>query len=242
MVLGAGGSGAAGAGGSAGGAAGGGGGAVFFTTFFFGATFLGATFLGAAFLGGAVFTAFFGAAFLTAFLGAAFLGAAFFGAAFLAAFFTGLAAFFAGFFLVAILVYLEHFCAPLCGSFNISSLVGGKRAILIKIVQQRLRSEPELAQEIDGEGALAGCEPTGGARHGGFVIGESASDRLAAVAGEMHDARAAIGRIVAAFHHAFAFEAIDGGGDGSAAEADFGADDIHRRRAFVQQVFHYREV
>jgi hypothetical protein len=36
------------------------------------------------------------------------LGAAFFGAAFLAAFFTGLAAFFAGFFLVAILVYLEH--------------------------------------------------------------------------------------------------------------------------------------
>jgi hypothetical protein len=39
------------------------------------------------------------------------LCAAFFGAAFLAAFFTGLAAFFAGFFLVAILVYLEHFCS-----------------------------------------------------------------------------------------------------------------------------------
>jgi hypothetical protein len=60
---------------------------------------------------------------------------AFFGAAFLAAFFTGLAAFFAGFFLVAILVYLEHSCAPLCGSSNISSLVAGKRAILIRIVQ-----------------------------------------------------------------------------------------------------------
>jgi hypothetical protein len=31
----------------------------------------------------------------------------------LTAFFTGLAAFFASFFLVAILIYLEHSCAPL---------------------------------------------------------------------------------------------------------------------------------
>jgi hypothetical protein len=60
--------------------------------------------LGAAFFGAAFFTGFEGAAFLTAFW-----GAAFFGAALWTAFFTGLAAFFAGFFLVAILIYLEHF-------------------------------------------------------------------------------------------------------------------------------------
>ncbi|HEX3742894.1 MAG TPA: hypothetical protein VHW09_03155 [Bryobacteraceae bacterium] len=91
--------------------------------------------MGAAFFGAAFFTAFLGAAFLTAFFGAAFFGAAFFGAAFfgaafLAAFFTGLAAFFAGFFLVAILIYLEHSYAPLCGSSHLSSLACGTRTII----------------------------------------------------------------------------------------------------------------
>jgi predicted phage tail protein len=76
-------------------------------------------------LGAAFFTAFLGAAFLTAFW-----GAAFFGAAFLAAFFTGLAAFFAGFFLVAILVYLEHSCVPLCGSSHLISLDQRTRIII----------------------------------------------------------------------------------------------------------------
>ena len=124
MVLGAAGSGAGGAGAAGGSAGGAGGGAG--AAFFFGAAF----FLGGAFFAAFLGAAFLGAAFLTAFFGAAFFGAAFFGAAFLAAFFTGLAAFFAGFFLVAILVYLEHSCAPLCGSSNISSLARGKLTIL----------------------------------------------------------------------------------------------------------------
>jgi hypothetical protein len=54
----------------------------------------------------------------------------------LAAFLAGLAAFFAGFFLVAILIYLEHSYAPLCGSSHLSSLACGKRAILIAISQE----------------------------------------------------------------------------------------------------------
>jgi hypothetical protein len=66
----------------------------------------------------------------------------------LAAFFTGLAAFFAGFFLVAILIYLEHFLAPLCGSSHLISLVGRKRAILVSARYQHPRPESDLHRTL----------------------------------------------------------------------------------------------